>query len=49
MKSKMIIGTLEKKFIKALVVVCTMMAATISVSACMWGLYQPEEPECLRK
>lgn len=29
--------------------VCTKMAVSVSASACTWGLYQPEEPKCLRK
>lgn len=27
---------------------CTRMALRVSASACGWGLYQPEEPKCLR-
>ena len=27
---------------------CTMMAISISVSACLFGFYQPEEPKCLK-
>ncbi|MCC9294278.1 cyclic lactone autoinducer peptide [Clostridium sp. WLY-B-L2] len=29
--------------------VCTLMAFTVSASACTWCFYQPEEPDCLRK
>ncbi|GEP64513.1 hypothetical protein CBE01nite_22810 [Clostridium beijerinckii] len=28
--------------------ICTRMALRVSASACNWGLYQPEEPKCLR-
>ena len=28
---------------------CTLMAISISASACLFGFYQPEEPKCLRK
>lgn len=28
--------------------ICTRMALRVSASACSWGLYQPEEPKCLR-
>ncbi len=29
--------------------ICTLMALSISASACSWGYYQPEEPKALRK
>lgn len=29
--------------------ICTVMALSISASACAWAYYQPEEPEALRK
>ena len=29
--------------------VCTLMAISISASACFFGFYQPEEPKCLSK
>ena len=39
-----------KKVTVALVTnVCAKMALSVSASACSWGLYQPEEPKCLRK
>ena len=28
--------------------ICTRMALRVSASACGWGLYQHEEPKCLR-
>ncbi|KAA8679335.1 cyclic lactone autoinducer peptide [Clostridium sp. HV4-5-A1G] len=42
-------GKIAKLFITLSALVCTIMAFTISASACNWGMYQPEEPECLRK
>ncbi|NLU07623.1 MAG: cyclic lactone autoinducer peptide [Clostridiales bacterium] len=44
MKSK-----IGKIFITLSALVCTLMAFTVSASACTWGFYQPKEPECLRK
>ena len=29
--------------------VCTLMAISISTSACLFFYYQPEEPKCLRR
>lgn len=43
MKSK-----LGKMLITLVAGLCTTMALSISASACIWGFYQPEEPECLR-
>ncbi|MHC6178729.1 cyclic lactone autoinducer peptide [Clostridium sp. JNZ X4-2] len=42
-------GKISKVFITLSALVCTLMAFTISASACNWFSYQPEEPECLRK
>lgn len=44
MKSKII-----RIFLSLCVLICTLMAFVVSASACYWGAYQPEEPECLRK
>lgn len=44
MKSKII-----RIFLSLCVLICTLMAFTVSASACFWGAYQPEEPDCLRK
>jgi AgrD protein len=49
MRNKLMTGKLEKKIIQTIAAICTIMAATISASACLWAWYQPEEPECLRK
>lgn len=44
MKSKM------KKLLMTLTTsICTIMALSISASACAWAHFQPEEPECLKK
>lgn len=44
---------MKTKFLKIVisscVLICTLMAFAVSASACYWGAYQPEEPECLRK
>lgn len=40
---------LVKTLITLSTLLCTVMAFTVSASACGWSLYQPEEPECLRK
>lgn len=40
---------LGRKLITVVAAMCTMMALSVSASACMWGAYQPEEPKCLRK
>lgn len=28
--------------------ICSKMALSVSASACSFGLYQPEEPKCLK-
>lgn len=40
---------ITKLAVMAVTLVCTLMAVSTSASACLWGCYQPEEPECLRK
>lgn len=42
-------GRIRKLFTVLMASICTAMALSVSASACMWGYYQPEEPECLRK
>lgn len=44
MKSKVI-----KLFLNLVTIICTLAALSTSASACYWAMYQPEEPECLRK
>jgi cyclic lactone autoinducer peptide len=38
-----------KKLLTLAVAVLTLFAASAASSACFWGLYQPEEPKCLRE
>lgn len=40
---------IRKVFLTVMTSICTIMAVSVSASACTWGYYQPEEPECLRK
>lgn len=44
---------MKKKLIKGIMMlgatVFTFIAFSTSASACWWGAYQPEEPECLRE
>ena len=42
MNSKKTLLTLAEKTL-------TKVAQNVSSSACYWGLYQPEEPECLKE
>lgn len=44
MKSKIV-----RLFVMLATSICTLMALSVSASACNWALYQPEEPKCLRK
>jgi cyclic lactone autoinducer peptide len=38
-----------KKLLTLAVALLTLVAASVASSACLWGLYQPEEPKCLRE
>lgn len=40
---------LNRKFLTLFATLTTIIAASIASSACYWGLYQPEEPKCLRE
>lgn len=40
---------LSTKILTLTAAVLTLVAATMASSACFWGLYQPEEPKCLRE
>ena len=44
MKSKIV-----KLFLNFATLICTFAALSTSASACMWALYQPKEPRCLRE
>lgn len=39
---------MNKKFLMMVATVATMFASVVATSACLFGTYQPEEPECLR-
>gem|GEM_PF-1237438 len=43
MKSKII-----RLFVTLATSICTLMALSVSASACTWCAYQPEEPKCLK-
>lgn len=38
-----------KKFLMAMAAFATVAASAIATSACVWAVYQPEEPEFLNE
>lgn len=40
---------LKSKLLMGIATIATVFAGAIATSACMWYLYQPEEPKCLRE
>jgi cyclic lactone autoinducer peptide len=40
---------MKKKLFSLVAALATVVAATVASSACLWILYQPEEPKCLRE
>ncbi len=38
---------MKKKVLTAMSVVATLVATLVATSACIWWMYQPEEPESL--
>lgn len=40
---------MKKKLLRGIAVLSMLVASLVATSACYWTLYQPEEPECLRK
>ena len=40
---------LSKGLITLTAAITTLIAVSVASSACIWGLYQPEEPKCLRE
>ncbi|KOA20198.1 hypothetical protein CLHOM_13970 [Clostridium homopropionicum DSM 5847] len=40
---------LNTKFLALVATITTLVAASVSTSACLWFSYQPEEPKCLRE
>lgn len=39
---------INSKVLMVVAAIATVAASAVATSACMWGFYQPEEPECLR-
>lgn len=40
---------LKNKILGVVAVAATFLASIAATSACIWFIYQPEEPECLSK
>jgi len=40
---------MKKKLFTLIAAVTTLAAATVASSACIWLIYQPQEPKCLRE
>ncbi|MDV3427387.1 MAG: cyclic lactone autoinducer peptide [Bacillota bacterium] len=40
---------MKKKLFTLVAAVTTLVAAAVASSACVWIVYQPEEPKCLRE
>ena len=40
---------MKKKLLTLVASVATVVAAAVASSACLWYLYQPEEPKCLKE
>jgi AgrD protein len=40
---------LNIKFMAIIATLTTLIAASVASSACVWSLYQPEEPKSLRE
>ncbi|MEF9950990.1 MAG: cyclic lactone autoinducer peptide [Clostridium sp.] len=38
-----------KKFLMAVATLATVAASAVATSACLWAIYQPEEPACLEE
>lgn len=39
---------MKKKILMSIATVATVFASIIATSACVFSVYQPEEPKCLR-
>lgn len=39
---------MNSKVLMVVAAFATIFASTVATSACLWGMYQPEEPKCLR-
>lgn len=40
---------MKRKLFALIAAVSTVVAAAVASSACVWIMYQPEEPKCLRE
>lgn len=40
---------MKKKLYTLIAAFTTLVAAAVASSACLWIIYQPEEPKCLRE
>jgi AgrD protein len=40
---------MKKLFLVSVAALTTIVATMVASSACIWGLYQPVEPKCLRE
>ncbi|MPQ44902.1 cyclic lactone autoinducer peptide [Clostridium tarantellae] len=38
----------KSKLLLILATITTLIATSVATSACLWYIYQPEEPECLK-
>lgn len=39
---------MKKKILISIAAMATLIASIVSTSACVWAMYQPEEPNCLK-
>lgn len=39
---------MRKRILMSIATMATVIASVVATSACIWSLYQPEEPDCLR-
>ena len=40
---------INSRILMAVATIATIIASTVATSACLWSLYQPEEPKSLRE
>lgn len=38
---------MKKKILLSIAAMATFIASIVATSACVWSMYQPEEPKCL--
>ncbi|WP_160691800.1 cyclic lactone autoinducer peptide [Clostridium sp. C2-6-12] len=39
---------MKKRIFMSIATIATLIASVFATSACVWCVYQPEEPKCLR-